>query len=113
MAELSAAVPAGMSGICGFDHDRVKIVRGSVRGGGFATRSDAVDVSGLSTALPNVPSARLQLDVSTAVLDKALDTSTHASLALVDALSVSEPPGLTFSPAGLSPGRTSRFVADL
>jgi hypothetical protein len=72
-----------------------------------------VDVSGLSTALNNVPAARLQFDVSAAALDKALEATVQTSLALVDALSVSEPPGLTFSPAGLSPGRTSRFVADL
>lgn len=57
--------------------------------------------------------ARLHLDVSTAVLDKALEVTTQSSSGLLDALSVSEPPGLTFSPAGLSPGRTSRFVADL
>jgi hypothetical protein len=94
-------------------HDHVKIVSGCVRGARAPTRSTHVDVSGLSTALANVPSARLQLDVATAVLDKALDTTAQASLALVDALSVSEPPGLTFSPTGLSPGRTSRFVADL
>jgi hypothetical protein len=30
-----------------------------------------------------------------------------------DARSITEPPGLTFTPAGLSPGRTSRFVVDL
>jgi hypothetical protein len=87
--------------------------RAFVRGRGRRTRSTPVDVSGLSTALSNVPAARLQLDVTTAVLDKALDTSTQAALTLIDALSVSEPPGLTFSPTGLSPGRTSRFVADL
>ena len=46
-------------------------------------------------------------------MDMALDSTKQAALALVDALSVSEPAGLTFSPAGLSPGRTSRFVADL
>ncbi|MCU1361678.1 MAG: hypothetical protein JWN99_2967 [Ilumatobacteraceae bacterium] len=72
-----------------------------------------MDVSGLSTALTNYPASRLQLDVSAAALDKALDTTMQASRALVDSLSVSEPPGLTFSPSGLSPGRTSRFVADL
>lgn len=72
-----------------------------------------MDVTSLSTALTNVPAARVQLDVSTAVLDMALDSTNQATLALVDALSVSEPAGLTFSPAGLSPGRTSRFVADL
>ncbi len=72
-----------------------------------------MDVSGLSTALTNVSSARLALDVSTAVLDKALDSATQQSRELLDSLSVSEPPGLTFSPAGLSPGRVSRFVADL
>jgi hypothetical protein len=74
---------------------------------------DPVDVASLSTAVTNVPAGRLQLDVSVAALNKALDTTTQASLALIDSLSVSEPPGLTFSPAGLSPGRTSRFVADL
>jgi hypothetical protein len=74
---------------------------------------ETVDVTSLSTALPNVPAARLQLDVSTAVLDMAVETTKQASMALIDALSVSEPPGLTFSAAGLSPGRTSRFVADL
>ena len=72
-----------------------------------------MDVSGFSTALTNVSSARLALDVSTAVLDKALDSATQQSRELLDSLSVSEPPGLTFSPAGLSPGRVSRFVADL
>ena len=72
-----------------------------------------MDVTSLSTALTNVPAARAQLDVSTGVLDMALDSTKQATLALVDALSVSEPAGLTFSPAGLSPGRTSRFVADL
>jgi hypothetical protein len=73
---------------------------------------DTVDVTSLSTALNNVPAARLQLDVSAAALNKALDSTTQAASALLDSLSVSEPPGLTFSPAGLSPGRTSRFVAD-
>jgi hypothetical protein len=63
--------------------------------------------------MPSVTSARLQLDVATSVLDKALDTTKQSAMALVDALSVSEPPGLTFSAAGLSPGRSSRFVADL
>lgn len=72
-----------------------------------------MDVSGLSTALTNVSSARLALDVSSVVLDKALDSATQQSRELLDSLSVSEPPGLTFSPAGLSPGRVSRFVADL
>jgi hypothetical protein len=72
-----------------------------------------VDVTSLSTALNNVPAARLQLDVSAAALNKALDSTAQAASALIDSLSVSEPAGLTFSPAGLSPGRTSRFVADL
>jgi hypothetical protein len=72
-----------------------------------------VDVSGLSAALTNVSSARSAVDVSTAVLDKALDATMQQSRDLLDSLSVSEPPGLTFSPAGLSPGRVSRFVVDL
>lgn len=72
-----------------------------------------VDVSSLSTSLTNVSSARVQLEASTAVLGRALDAMTQQSSALLGALSVDEPAGLTFSPAGLSPGRSSRFVADL
>lgn len=78
----------------------------------------AVDVSGLGSAVTNVTAPRLQLDVAMGTLDRSLDTGRdgRGSLATpdaVDSLSVSEPPGLTFSPAGLSPGRSSRFVADL
>lgn len=73
----------------------------------------AVDVSGLSTSLTNVSTARVQLEVSAAVLDRALESTSQQASALLEALSVDEPAGLTFSPKGLSPGRTSRFVADL
>lgn len=69
-----------------------------------------VDVTSLST---NVPAARVQLEATAAVLDRALDVTTQQSSALIGSLSVDEPAGLTFSPAGLSPGRSSRFVADL
>jgi hypothetical protein len=112
MAELSAHDSERMSASSSVQ-DRVKIAASSVRAASTCRRSRAVDVTSLSTALSNVPAARVQLDVATAVLDTALDSSKHASLALVDALSVSEPAGLTFSPAGLSPGKSSRFVADL
>jgi hypothetical protein len=72
-----------------------------------------VELSGLSTAVSNVSTARVQFGVSASALDKALAATTQEPSALIESRSVSEPPGLTFSPSGLSPGRSNRFVADL
>lgn len=73
-----------------------------------------VDISSSTAALANLGTGRLQTEVATKVLAKALDTQTEAVTSLVEALSVSVPPGLTFSPQGdLSAGRESRFIADL
>ena len=102
-----------MSDLCGLVHDRVKITGASVRRVRRHERSPPWTCQVSAPLSPNVSWARLALDVSTAVLDKALDSATQQSRELLDSLSVSEPPGLTFSPAGLSPGRVSRFVADL
>jgi hypothetical protein len=72
-----------------------------------------VDISSSTAALANLGTGRLQAEVATKVLAKALDTQTEAASSLIEALSVSVPAGLTFSPAGLSAGRESRFIADL
>lgn len=73
-----------------------------------------VDISSSTAALANLGTGRLQTEVATKVLAKALDTQTEAVASLVESLSVSVPPGLTFSPQGdLSAGRESRFIADL
>jgi Putative motility protein len=72
-----------------------------------------VQISVSNAALTNVASGRLQAEIATRVLDKAIDTEAAAVASLVEALSVSEPAGLTFSPTGLSSGRESRFIADL
>ncbi len=72
-----------------------------------------VEISTSTAALANLGTGRLQTEVKTAVLGKALDTEVAAAASLIEALSVSEPAGLTFSPAGLSSGRASRYIADL
>lgn len=72
-----------------------------------------VDISSATAALANLGTGRLQTEVATKVLAKALDTQTEAATSLVEALSVSVPAGLTFSPEGLSAGRESRYLADL
>ncbi len=66
-----------------------------------------------TAALANLGTGRLQTEVKTAVLGKALDTEVAAAASLIEALSVTEPAGLTFSAAGLSSGRASRYIADL
>jgi hypothetical protein len=72
-----------------------------------------VEISTSTAALANLGTGRLQAEVKTAVLGKALDTEVAAATSLIEALSVSEPAGLTFSPSGLSSGRASRYLADL
>jgi hypothetical protein len=73
-----------------------------------------VDISSSTAALANLGTGRLQTEVATKVLAKALDSHTEAMTSMVEALSVSVPPGLTFSPQGdLSAGRERRFIADL
>ena len=72
-----------------------------------------VEISTSTAALANLGTGRLQTEVKTAVLGKALDTEVVVAASLIEALSVSEPAGLTFSAAGLSSGRASRYIADL
>ncbi|MCX6520959.1 MAG: YjfB family protein [Actinobacteria bacterium] len=72
-----------------------------------------MEISTSTAALANLGTGRLQTEVKTAVLGKALDTEVAAATSLIEALSVSEPAGLTFSPGGLSAGRESRYIADL
>ena len=73
-----------------------------------------VDISSSTAALANLGTGRLQAEVATKVLAKALDSQAEAATSLVEALSVSVPAGLTFSSqGGLSAGRESRFLADL
>ena len=72
-----------------------------------------VEISVSTAALANVATGRLQAEVATRVLGKAIDTEAAAVATLMDSLSMSEPAGLTFSPSGLSSGRESRFIADL
>jgi hypothetical protein len=90
----------------------VSVNRVAVRSAGRTVR--IVDISSSTAALANLGTGRLQTEVATKVLAKALDTQTEAMASMVEALSVSVPPGLTFSPQGdLSAGRESRFIADL
>ena len=60
---------------------------------------------------------RLQLDVGTAVLGKAMNVTSDAVLQLVSSMTQSVPhsvpAGLTFSASGLSAGSSSRVVATL
>ncbi len=73
-----------------------------------------MDISSSTAALANLGTGRLQTEVATKVLAKALDTQAEAAMSVVDALSVSVPAGLTFSSQGsLSAGREQRFLADL
>ncbi len=72
-----------------------------------------VDISTSTAALANLATGRLQTEVATKVLGKTLDTQVEAAASLIEALSVSEPAGLTFSSSGLSAGRARNFIADL
>jgi hypothetical protein len=72
-----------------------------------------VEINGSTSALSNLATGRLQVEMSTRVLGMALDGEQAAAATLVDSLSRIEPAGLTFSPSGLSSGRESRFIADL
>lgn len=72
-----------------------------------------VEINGSATALSNLTAGRVQLEASTKVLGMALDNEQASAATLLDSLSRIEPAGLTFSPAGLSAGRASRFIADL
>jgi hypothetical protein len=72
-----------------------------------------VDVSGLGGRAPSAAFAAHGQRVQTPSTELAATSAGPAFETLDDARSISEPPGLTFSRAGLSPGRTSRFVADL
>jgi hypothetical protein len=56
---------------------------------------------------------RLQLDVTTSVMRKALDVVEQQSAALFASLPVNTPAGLTFDRNGLSPASTSRVLAYL
>jgi hypothetical protein len=83
---------------------------------GPATRRTVtpVDISSSTAALANLGTGRLQTEIATRVLAKALETQTEAATSMVEALSVSVPAGLTFSPEGsLSAGREQRFIADM
>lgn len=76
-----------------------------------------MDVTGIASSVGGMTAGRLQLEVGTAVLDKAMDTTASAVLQLVSSMTASTPhsvpAGLTFSPAGLSAGSSSRIVATL
>jgi hypothetical protein len=72
-----------------------------------------MDVMQIPAAMSNLATGRLQIEVGTTVLGKALETTQAAAATLIDALSTSVPAGLTFSPAGLSPGQEHRFLGDL
>jgi hypothetical protein len=72
-----------------------------------------VEISTSTAAMANLGTGRLQAEIATKVLGKALDTQVEAASSLIEALSVSEPAGLTFSASGLSSGRANRFIADL
>jgi hypothetical protein len=73
-----------------------------------------VDVTGLSGRAPGAAVGPIGPRPAVAGADPLAPAHVAASLdGPDDARSISEPPGLTFTRAGLSPGRTSRFVADL
>ncbi len=80
---------------------------------GFCRTIRYVDISSSTAALANLGTGRLQAEVATTILGKALDTQVAAATSLIESLSVSEPAGLTFSPMGLSSGRARNFIADL
>lgn len=84
-----------------------------VAGHGCVRTVSIVNISTSSAALANLATGRLQAEVATTVLGKALDNEVAAATSLIEALSVSEPAGLTFSAAGLSSGRSRTFIADL
>ncbi len=72
-----------------------------------------MDVTALAGTHTSMSAGRLQLEVGTAVLSKALDASSNAALALVASLDASVPAGLTYGPGGLDSGASSRLIATL
>jgi hypothetical protein len=76
-----------------------------------------MDVTALASTMAGMGAGRLQLEVGTAVLGKAMDTAASAVLQLVSSMTAataqSVPAGLTFSPAGLSAGSSNRVIATL
>jgi hypothetical protein len=98
---------------CAIDHRLSQVSINHLVGAVAGRTVRIVDISSSTAALANLGTGRLQAEVATKVLAKALDTQTEAASSLIEALSVSVPAGLTFSPAGLSAGRESRFIADL
>ena len=72
-----------------------------------------MDVTSIATSLAGMTAGRTQLEVGTAVLDRALDVSTSAALQLISSMvpaASTVPAGLTYSPAGLSAATGNRHV---
>ena len=76
-----------------------------------------MDVTSIASTMSGMTADRLQLDVGTAVLGKAMNVASDAVLQLVSSMTQSVPhsvpAGLTFSASGLSAGSSSRVVATL
>jgi Putative motility protein len=76
-----------------------------------------VDVTSIASGMTGMTAGKLQLDVGTAVLGKAMDVTADAVLQLVSSMTQSTPhavpAGLTFSASGLSSGSSSRVIATL
>jgi hypothetical protein len=70
-------------------------------------------ISGVAAVMGGIPAGRLQLEVGTAVLDKALDASVTATMSLIAGMPKAIPEGLTYSPSGLSSGSSGRLIANL